>query len=310
MFGTAVSTDRLIELILSEDKDVLRELLTTDRAVVDDRASIFYSQFENLKVEPVIKKAKKGEPKPKKPTHEELGRTVLPNGEPIYVKSSTFKKGGSTKQWLTTLPKDQRMGILTQTGWLVSHTDAMDNHAIHRGKWILERLLGGAVPDVPITVDAQLPDEPGTTLRHRMRVTKEEYCWTCHQKMDPLGMPFEMYNHVGIYRKTELGKPVDTSGEIINSGDPSIDGPVTDALDLISKLANSERVEQVFVRHVFRFWMGRNETINDAPVLQEAHKAYRESGGSFNALLTSLLTSDAFLYRHHDTAKGDLQAVN
>jgi hypothetical protein len=43
--------------------------------------------------------------------------------------------------------------------------------------------------------------------------------------------------------------------------------------------------------------MGRNETLNDAPVLQAAHKAYRDSGGSMKALITSLLTSDAFIYR-------------
>jgi hypothetical protein len=43
--------------------------------------------------------------------------------------------------------------------------------------------------------------------------------------------------------------------------------------------------------------MGRNETLHDAPVLQAAHRAYKTSGGSMKALLTSLLTSDAFLYR-------------
>ena len=43
--------------------------------------------------------------------------------------------------------------------------------------------------------------------------------------------------------------------------------------------------------------MGRNETINDAPVLQAAHRAYKENDGSMKALLVSLLTSDAFIYR-------------
>ena len=56
-------------------------------------------------------------------------------------------------------------------------------------------------------------------------------------------------------------------------------------------------MKQVFVRHAFRFWMGRNETINDAPVLQDAYRAYEESGGSMEALIASLVTSDAFLYR-------------
>jgi hypothetical protein len=176
----------------------------------------------------------------------------------------------------------------------------MDNHAIHRGIWIRTRLLGGGIPDVPVTVDAMLPDEPKNTLRERMRVTREKYCWTCHEKMDPLGLPFEMYNHAGLYRTTELDKPVDTTGEIIDSGDPALDGPVANAIQMIEKLSESERVEQVFVRHAFRFWMGRNETLNDAPILQAAHKAYRESGGSMKALITSLVTSDAFLYRKVD----------
>ena len=198
---------------------------------------------------------------------------------------------------LATAPEGQRLGILTHPSWLVSHSDAMDNHAIRRGRWIHERLLGGGIPDVPITVDAMLPDEPTNTLRERMRVTREESCWTCHKKMDPLGLPFEMYNHAGLYRELELNKPVDTSGEIIDSGDPSLDGKVANAFEMIQNIVDSKRAEQVFVRHAFRFWMGRNETLNDAPVLQEAHRAYKHGGGSMKALLTSLLTSDAFMYR-------------
>ena len=222
------------------------------------------------------------------------------SGPRVYARVSRRSFGnGSMKpeRTLATAPEGQRLGLLTHPSWLVSHSDAMDNHAILRGRWIRERLLGGGIPDIPITVDAMLPDEPNTTLRERMRVTRAKYCWTCHEKMDPLGLPFEMYNHAGLFRTSELDKPVDTSGEIIDSGDPALDGPVKNALDMIDKLAASERVEQVFVRHAFRFWMGRNETLHDAPVLQAAHKAYRESKGSMKALLVSLLTSDAFLYR-------------
>ena len=83
----------------------------------------------------------------------------------------------------------------------------------------------------------------------------------------------------------------------VDSADPKLDGPVANASEMFEKLASSDRVEQVFVRHAFRFWMGRNETLNDAPVLQAAYAAYRENGGSMKALITSLLTSDAFLYR-------------
>ncbi|QDT63248.1 DUF1588 domain-containing protein [Calycomorphotria hydatis] len=321
MFGMTANTDRLVELILQEDKQVLRELLTTDRVVFDKRYDAdYFGEFVGKKAAAAKRAAAEKEEKEKPKNARNKGPSLLidiatlPEGKPIHVRIAQAEEVGkheggevSTRQ-LTHLPAEQRMGILTHPSWLVSHSDAMDNHAIVRGRWVRERLLGDAVPDVPITVDAMLPDEPKSTLRHRMRVTREEYCWKCHKKMDPLGLPFEMYNHLGLYRTEELEQPVDTTGEIINSGDPALDGPVENAIDMIDRLANSERVEQVFVRHAFRFWMGRNETLNDAPVLQAAHQAYRESDGSMKALLKSLLTSDAFLYRKVSGEERQLRA--
>ena len=356
MFDAAASTDRLIELILEEDREVLQQLLTTQKVVATRADNAYFgrkhtpeerkaavaakkaeddalkkeieAELANVEAELELVKARSEDPSVDKKAKEALKRdkqrlekkrgqlqkdqkrkrsnlnvnVAEANlaGERIYARVSRRSFGaGSMKpeRTLATAPEGERLGILTHPSWLVSHSDAMDNHAIHRGIWIRERLLGGGIPDVPITVDAQLPDEPENTLRERMRVTRETYCWTCHQKMDPLGLPFEMYNHAGLFRTTELDKPVDTTGEIIDSGDPELDGPVEDALDMIRKLSESERVEQVFVRHAFRFWMGRNETLNDAPVLQEAWRAYRDNGGSMKALITSLVTSDAFLYR-------------
>ena len=75
------------------------------------------------------------------------------------------------ERYLHSAPKGQRLGILTQPSWLLYHSDAMDNHAIHRGIWIRERLLGGGIPVVPFTVDAQLPDEPDTSLLDPLLVT-------------------------------------------------------------------------------------------------------------------------------------------
>ncbi len=333
MFDATASTDRLIELVLQEDKHVLRELLTTNRIVATKNDNVYFGRKRTRKERAAsvaaMKKAEKEAaekaaaeldawkkanpdkepPKPKKQNNRRNANInhdveqVELSGPKIYARVSRRSFGnGSMKpdRILATAPEGQRLGILTHPSWLVSHSDAMDNHAIRRGRWIRERLLGGGIPDVPITVDAMLPDGPDRTLRERMRVTREDYCWSCHKKMDPLGLPFEIYNHAGLYRETELNKPVDTSGAIIDSGVEELDGEVADAIELIDRLASSERAEQVFVRHAFRYWMGRNETLNDGPVLQAAHRAYRESGGSMKALLTSLLTSDAFLYRHKE----------
>ena len=204
----------------------------------------------------------------------------------LLTSSAEFISTGTTtslaEKWSVNMPFDlpsgQRSGILTQPAWLVAFSTNTDNHAILRGKWVRERLLGGQIPDTPVNVDAQLPDEPNQPLRHRMRVTREEYCWKCHQRMDPLGLPFQMYDGFGRFRTQELGKPVDASGAIVDSGDAKLDGPVKNAVEMIHKLAGSKRVEQVFVRHAFRYWMGRNETLDDAPTLQAAHAAVQEGG--------------------------------
>jgi hypothetical protein len=43
--------------------------------------------------------------------------------------------------------------------------------------------------------------------------------------------------------------------------------------------------------------MGRNEMLSDSSTLMAADEAYLKSGGSFRALLISLLSSDSFVYR-------------
>lgn len=101
----------------------------------------------------------------------------------------------------------------------------------------------------------------------------------------------------GRYRFGELSKSVVTTGAVLNSGVPELDGEITPLFELIEKLAKSEHVEQVFVCYVFRFFMGRNETLGDARTLQDAHKAYVDSNGSMKALVASLLSSDSFIFR-------------
>jgi len=78
---------------------------------------------------------------------------------------------------------------------------------------------------------------------------------------------------------------------------PGVDGEVDGPFELIERLADSTHCEQVFVRYVFRFFLGRNETLGDARSLQDAHRAYRQSQGSMKALVISLVSSDSFMYR-------------
>ena len=255
--GLVHDLDVLIENVLQQDEQVLHTLLTTSDFYV-----LFYS-------------------------HRERGNQLSFNLPPDFKKTTRP----------VSFPKDQRMGVLTHPAWLIAHSGNFDNDPIRRGRWIRYKLLGGIIPDIPITVDAKLPDEPTWTLRERMHVTRENECYKCHSKMNPLGLPFERFDHFGRFRVEELKKTVETTGAVLNSGVEELDGEVKTPFELIERLAKSEHVEQVFVRHVFRFFLGRNETLGDAKTLQDAHKAYVEGNGSMQALVISLLSSDSFIYR-------------
>lgn len=259
--------DDLVRFILAEDRDVLKSLLTEDR--------LFVARKAILGREPVVKRAR---------------RDMLPDygfkNDWVYDENQPVKP-----------TEGRRSGMLTHPAWLLAFSDNEKNQAIQRGRWIQSKLLGGTIPETPIGVDAKLPDDPHLTLREKMqKVTSADYCWRCHKKMDPLGLPLEQFDDFGRFRLTELEKPVVTSGNIA-IGDPELDGPVSDPFEMMERFANSKRVEQVFIRHVFRYFLGRNETLDDAPTLIDCQKAYVENGGSMKALITSLLTSDSFLYR-------------
>lgn len=299
-------TDLLIAHILNQDKDVFRQLLTTPLTFANGK---FAQNKKPGETAPIVKAELYPPNKDKK--------TGLINQLSI---DGIYGFAEWPKEQPAKVPDETRIGVLMQPSWLMAWGTNFDNDPVRRGRWIRERLLGGTVPDIPIGVAAQVPDDPHRTFRERLTVTRQAFCWKCHQKMDELGLPFENFDHYGIFRKTEkvedpeataknvdkkgksLGKvyreaPLDTTGFIRDSGDPKLDGPVANPREMIRKIADSDLARQVFIRHAFRFFLGRNESLADAKTLQDADAAYLASGGSFKALVTSLLTSDAFLYR-------------
>ena len=217
-----------------------------------------------------------------------------------------------------------RKGMLTHPAWLIAHSQNTETDPVIRGKWIREKLLAGTIPDIPITVEAVIPEDHHKTLRSRLaKVTEVDYCWRCHERMNPLGYALEMYDDFGRYRAEESLEhpdnlikkgpdkakphvdlrdtyktlPVDARGALSGTGDKSLDGEVKDGLDLAGRLVKSDRVRQSIIRYAFRYFMGRNEFLSDSKTLIDAEQAYLKSEGSFDAVIVSLLTSDSFLYR-------------
>lgn len=200
------------------------------------------------------------------------------------------------------LPEDERAGVLTHPAWLGAHALSFENdpNLVHRGKWIRNELLCQDVPDLPLNVDATLTEasrEQSARQRISEQIDADPYCWSCHKLMNPLGYPFEIYNHAGFLRVEDHGAPPDGSSTLSEMPSPELNGPVTSAIDLSHKLAASPYAKRCFVRQVFRYFAGREERMYDGCTLVAMEKAYDESGGSFAALLSALFNSDSFRTR-------------
>ncbi|MEK6237748.1 MAG: DUF1588 domain-containing protein [Planctomycetales bacterium] len=271
--GLVADLEITIREILKKDKQVLRELLTTREYYV----GVGYGR-------------KKTEGQLIKRDHKSR------KYQTAFSLPLDWKWGAHLQP--VSFREDERAGVLTHPAWLAAWSGNFDNHPVQRGKWIRLRLLGGTVPDVPIGVDARVPEKEHVTFRDRLKVaTQPAECWRCHRKMDPLGVVFERYDHYGRVQRLDAGQPVNAGGEISRTAFPELHRQVAGPTEMIDLLAKSERVEQVFVRHAFRYFMGRNETLGDANTLQDAQQAYRDSDGSFHELVVSLLSSDSFLLR-------------
>ncbi len=219
-----------------------------------------------------------------------------------YIYNVTDRTEPTREDRWQVLPDNERAGVLTHPAFLASHAGAFENdpNIVDRGKWVRENMLCQDVPDLPITVEAAFdPETRDQSARQRMteQVESRTECMGCHGLMNPLGYPFEVYNHAGFLRIEDHGAEPDGSSELRNMPDPDLNGPIRDAVEMSEKFAESPYVKRCFIRQVFRYFMGRDEVLRDACTLAQMEETYEESGGSLAEVLITLFQSDSFQYR-------------
>lgn len=214
-----------------------------------------------------------------------------------------------TSRWLT-MPANERAGILTHPAWLGAHSDNFEDGPaiVKRGYWIRKHLLCGDIPFPSAQIDLTLVTGDDFRARDRIYLSTEDpanpktvMCQGCHALMNPLGYPFELYNHAGFMRFDDHGNPPDGSSTLAmfpqNSDLAQYNGvTIQSPMELTSILADSQHVKRCFVRHTFRYFMGRPETQADACTLSMMEQAYDIHNGSFIEMLVALMTSEAYTH--------------
>jgi hypothetical protein len=134
-----------------------------------------------------------------------------------------------------------------------------------------------------------------TTRERFEQHTSVAFCAACHQMFDPMGFAFEHYDAIGRYRTEENGTPVDSSGAIV--GTQNADGPVTDAIELSTRLVASPEVHACFARQAYRFTVGRKETEAEACALAAHTQSFEAQALDVRELMLALVTAPGALDR-------------
>lgn len=190
------------------------------------------------------------------------------------------------------LPEDSpRVGILGKPGFLSQFANQKEGSPTLRGKFMRQSLMCGTVPPPPGDVDIVLDEPPSDmpqTKRERLELHRTDpQCAGCHALMDPLGLPFETFDAIGRYRTTEIGLPIDPSGEFEGE-------QVADSRELGSVMSTSDAVASCLVRKYYSYALGHAERDVDATVLNELEESFAASGYQLRELVLGVALHDAF----------------
>jgi hypothetical protein len=205
----------------------------------------------------------------------------------------------------TPLDGTQRLGMLTEGGFLSQQAKTNQTSPVHRGKFVREQFLCQQLPPPPPNLQI-VPPSLSPTLTTRQRFAQHSAaatCAGCHSLMDPLGLGFETFDGAGLYRATENGQPIDASGQVANA-DAELAGPFNGAVELEKKLGGSATVQACMTTQWFRYAYGRSETDADTCSMATLATKFAAGGYKMQDLLAALTQTKAFLYRRVTPAVG------
>jgi hypothetical protein len=198
---------------------------------------------------------------------------------------------------LVKLPPDSpRGGILTQGTVLAVTSNPTRTSPVKRGVFILDNILGTPPPPPPPDIPPLEDSAKGVsnrppTLRETLAVHRENaLCSSCHNRMDPLGLAFENFNAMGMWRDQELGEPVDATGQLIT-------GEKFNGVKELKRLL-AEKYSRSFYRTItekmLTYALGRGLEYYDVQTVDQIVTELEKAGGRPSALLMGVVESAPF----------------
>lgn len=200
-------------------------------------------------------------------------------------------------------PEDHRGGLLTQAAILGLTSDGTRHRPVHRGKWLLESIVGKPPPPPPANVkpiEPTAPTEPKATLRMKLESHKSDAnCASCHKRIDPLGLAFDNYDAIGRWRTEEAvsdgigaNPRVDASG-VLPDGRNFADAAGFKKL----MLEDIDRFNAAFLEKLATFALRRTMAFNDREALAKLAAKTKAADYKLATIVEELVLSDLFSKR-------------
>jgi hypothetical protein len=209
------------------------------------------------------------------------------------VKGDDFRK--------VDLSDTRRHGILGHGSFHLLTSYPLRTSPVLRGKYVLENLLDTAPPPPPPNIpQLEPPSRHGDqlSLREQMEKHREDpSCSSCHALMDPIGFGLENFDATGAWRDRDNGKPIDSSGQLI-------DGHKFQGVEELRKvLVTDHRSEfhRSVASKLLTYSLGRGLDWYDKPALDRIVTETEAANGSSRALIRAVVDSVPFQYRRGDS---------
>lgn len=151
------------------------------------------------------------------------------------------------------LASTPRVGLLSQTSFLMMNSHPAFTSPTKRGAWVLEQLLCTPPPPPPAELMIQPLSAPaeGQSVREKLAEHRRDpSCAACHAVMDPIGLGLENFDAIGAYHDMQNGKPVDATGVLQET---SFSG----ARELAALLSKDSRLAGCFAKSLLTYAVGR-----------------------------------------------------
>ncbi|MFT3712347.1 MAG: DUF1588 domain-containing protein [Archangium sp.] len=194
----------------------------------------------------------------------------------------------------------ERAGVLSHASVMATLAIGSESAPVQRGRLVRTRLMCQfkrfAPPaDLKITIPAL---DPNATTRERFAAhSSNATCQGCHQFLDPIGFGFENFDAIGGFRTTENGKPIDASGQLVQT---DVDGTFTGVRELGGLLANSAEARDCFAQNWFEYSMGQPLDEIGMPALcslRDATHEFTTTEQPMKSALLQIIRSDLFTAR-------------